>query len=236
MERFPRLLPLPLLAVVAVSLAALAVILHGTAQQFAPLYYALMCGLGWAAFGGNRGPVTRLWLRRLPGPVMLRAILLGYAAVILEETLVGTLYAINEGGTVAVLAERVRQFISFNLLAFTGHILGLTLACRLFAGVPQQLMLIAGVWGLFAERTYLIFLGNPIAGALIAGPNIAVYTIILAPLVLSMPDRPGKPKVWLPLMAWALMLALSLPAVALLGALRQSHPQAFPNCDYIACD
>lgn len=234
----PHLLPKPLLWIVALSLVALAALLYGTTQGLAPAYYGTMCLLGWIAFHGNRGPKLQNWLQSLPGPPLLRAVLLGYAAVVAEETLVGTSYTLNEGFTAAIWVERVSQFIAFNLLAFTGAILGLTLATRFMPGLSRWHLIIAGGWGIFAERSYLLFLDNPIAGALIAGPNIAVYSIILAPLVLSMPGHdvpgPGR-KPWAPLVAWALMLALSLPAVALLMYLRSTYPAAFPNCEYISC-
>jgi hypothetical protein len=234
----PHLLPKPLLWIVALSLVALAALLYGTAQGLAPVYYGTMCLLGWIAFHGNRGPRLQAWLQSLPAPPLLRAVLLGYGAVIAEETLVGTSYALNEGFTVAIWVERVGEFIAFNLLAFTGAILGLTLAVRLLPGLSRWHLVIAGGWGIFAERSYLLFVENPIAGALIAGPNIAVYSIILAPMVLSLPGHdaagPGR-KLWAPLVAWALMLALSLPAVALLMHLRATYPAAFPNCDYISC-
>lgn len=238
MSTFPRLLPNPLLWIVALSLVALTLLLWGTTQGMAPVYYATMCGLGYAAYRGDRGPKLQTFLQNLPAPPVLRAALLGYAAVVAEETLVGTSYALNEGFTPVLWLERVSQFIAFNVLAFTGAILGLTLATRLMPGLSRWHLLIAGGWGIFAERSYMLFLTNPIAGALISGPNIAVYSIILAPLVLSMPghDAMGAGRrPWAPLVAWGLMLALSLPAVALLMYLRATYPTAFPDCEYIAC-
>ena len=238
MPAFPRLLPTPLLWIVALSLLALGTLLWGTTQGLAPFYYSTMCVLGYIAYRGDRGPKVQAWLQTLPGPPLLRALLLGYAAVMAEESLVGTSYALNEGFTLAIWADRVSQFIAFNLLAFTGAILGLTLAVHLMPGLSRWHLLIAGGWGIFAERSYLLFLSNPIAGLLIAGPNIAVYSIILAPLVLSMPghDAPGSGRrPWAPLVAWALMLLISLPAVALLMYLRSTYPATFPDCEYIAC-
>lgn len=235
----PRILPKPLLWIVALSLLALALLLAGTAQALAPAYYAAMCGLGVVAYHGDRGPRLAHWLQSLPLSPLPRAIALGFAAVVFEETLVGTSFALTEGLTPAIWAQRVQQFITFNLFAFSGAIVGLTLATRLLPGLSRWHVLIAGGWGIFAERSYLIFLGNPIAGALIAGPNIAVYSVILAPLVLSLPghDAIGRGRApWAPLAAWGLMLALSLPAVALLIWLRGAWPDAFPNCDYIACN
>lgn len=238
MPAFPRLLPTPLLWIVALSLVALGALLWGTTQGLAPLYYGTMCVLGYLAYRGDRGPRLQAWLQSLPGPALLRAVLLGYAAVVAEETLVGTSYALNEGFTLANWTKLVSQFIAFNLLAFTGAILGLALGVRLMPGLSRWHLLIAGGWGIFAERSYLLFFGNPIAGALIAGPNIAVYSIILAPLVLSMPghDAPGTGRrPWAPLVTWALMFLFSVPAIVLLMYLRGTYPQAFPDCEYIAC-
>ena len=233
-----RILPKPLLWIVAVSLCVLALVLDGTTQALAPLYYGTMCVLGVLVYHGDRGVRFAAGLQGLPGPILLRAVLLGYAAVVFEETLVGTSFALAEGFTTAVWLARVGQFIAFNLFAFTGAILGLAFATYRLPGLSRWHLLIAGGWGIFAERSYMIFLGNPIAGVLIAGPNIAVYSIILAPLVLSIPghDAMGKGRGWwAPFAAWALMLLLSLPAVAVLIWLRATYPQAFPNCDYIAC-
>ena len=233
-----QILPKPLLWIVAFSLFALALVLHGTPQALAPLYYGSMCLLGVLVYHGTRGVRFAAGLQSMPGPILLRAVFLGYAAVIFEETLVGTSFALAEGFTPSIWAERVGQFIAFNLFAFSGAILGLALVTFLLPGLFRWHLLIAGGWGIFAERSYLIFLENPIAGALIAGPNIAVYSIILAPLVLSIPghDAMGKGKGWwAPFAAWALMLLLSLPAIAVLIWLRATYPQAFPNCDYIPC-
>jgi hypothetical protein len=70
---------------------------------------------------------------------------------------------------------------------------------------------------------------------LIAGPTIAVYSVILAPLVLSVPERAGRPRWWHPIAAWVVMFAVSVPAIALVGALRTAAPDSFPPCDYIPC-
>ncbi|MEO8245165.1 MAG: hypothetical protein ABI832_23030 [bacterium] len=240
MSGLSRFLPNLLLAIVAVSVVLLALMLRGTTQALAAHYYATMCVLGWIVLRGNRGLRFAAALQSIPLPPLLRAVLLGYAAVVFEETLVGSFYALNQGFTPAIWVRAVRQFISFNLLAFTGAILGLTVALRLLPGLSRWHLLVAGVWGLFAERSYLIFLGNPLAGLIVAGPNVAVYSIILATIVLSMPDHDdaaGRGRApWAPLVAWALMFALSLPAVLMLLHLRHSYPAAFPDCDSIACD
>jgi hypothetical protein len=234
-DRFPRVVPLALAIVVGVSVAALALVFRGTPQALSPIYYATITLLGVLAFGGSRGPASRDWLRALPGRPIPRAVALGFIAVVLEESLVGTLFAAAEGFTVEIWAQRVTQFIGFNLFAFTGPILGLTIAARVLPGFARWHLLVAGGWGLFAEGIIARAAGAPIAAALIAGPTIAVYSVILAPLVLSIPERAGRSRWWHPLAAWAMMFALSVPMIAIVAALRTAAPDSFPPCDYIPC-
>lgn len=240
MQRFPVILPRALLLVVVISLGIIMALFWGTDQALTPFYYATMCLLGWLAFQGGRGRASQAVLQAIGIPPLPRAILLGYAAVVVEETLVGTFFALNEGWTLDTWLRLVRQFISFNLLAFTGAILGLTLAVRLLPGLSRWHLLITGAWGVFAEGSYRLILSNPLGAILIAGPNIAVYSVILAPMVLSLPghDRAGGPgrSLWAPCVAWGVILAFALPAVLLLGTLRQTYPDAFPPCAYISCD
>ncbi len=240
-QTHPILFPRLLLVAVGLSLCVLGLVLYGSSQQLSPIYYALMCVVAVAVFGVDRTRLSHVQtaLQAIPLPALPRAILLGYAAVVAEETLVGTLFALNEGISLSVWAERVGEFVAFNVLAFTGSIWGLAIAAWLLPGVLRLHLLIAGGWGLFAEHVPQAMLTNPIAGALIVAPNIAVYTLILAPVVLSMPERrPVRPWVLfvVPFAAWALMLAISFPAVGLLSQLRVDHPGAFPKCDYIGCN
>jgi hypothetical protein len=230
-----RLLPRYLLIAVVVSVLPLVFFLRGTPQQLSPYYYVIVTALGvWALGEARRQEVARR-LQRLPWPVWLKVGILGYGAVIAEEMLVGTLFALNEGFTLATWLERMGQFIAFNLLAFTGAIWGLGVSYMLFPGLRHWHFWQAGLWGIFAESTYLLYISNPVAGALITAPNVSVYAIILAPLMLSLPERAGTPRWWQMPAAWAIMLALTIGPVLLLNQLRADHPGAFPSCEYIAC-
>lgn len=234
-DRVPRIVPLALAIIVGVSVLVLVVVFRGTPQALSPVYYAIITALGVLAFGGGRAPVSRAWLRGLPGRPIPRALALGFIAVVLEESLVGTLFALAERFTVEVWAQRIAQFIGFNLFAFAGPILGLTIAARVLPGFARWHLLVAGGWGLFAEGVVARAAGAPIAAVLIAGPTIAVYSVILAPLVLSLPERAGRSRWWHPLAAWAMMFALSVPMIAIVAALRGAAPDSFPPCAYIPC-
>ena len=235
MDETSRLLPRYLPHVVALALAGLSLVLWQSEHRLAPIYYGLMTALGVWQLGGSRWRRVQAALQKIPLPLALKVVILGYAAVIAEETLVGTLYALNEGFTLSVWRERVGQFIAFNLFAFTGAILGLGIAYSLWPGLRPVHVWIAGLWGLFAEGTIMVALGNPIAAALVAPPNIAVYAIILAPLVLCLPNTNTPLRYWQIPATWALMFVLSLGPVAALQSLRATHPEAFPRCDYIRC-
>ena len=235
LDETSRLLPRYLPHAVALALLGLALVLWQSEHRPAPFYYALMTGLGVWQLGGSRWQRVQAALQQIPLPTALKVVILGYGAVIAEETLVGTLYALNEGFTFAVWRERVGQFVAFNLLAFTGAIAGLGIAYSAWPGLRPLHVWIAGLWGLFAEGTIMAALGNPVAAALVAPPNIAVYAIILAPLMLSLPDAKAPLRLWHIPATWALMFVLSLGPVAALQSLRAAHPEAFPRCDYIRC-
>jgi hypothetical protein len=237
------ILPRWLIVLLVPSLALLVVVLWSSPHKLAPLYYGTMAVIGWGILGQGRWRGFQARLQNLPGPVWLRCICLGYLAVIFEESLVGTLYALAEGNWPGQWLPRMGQFIGFNLFAFTGAIIGLTIAYGRYPGLRPWHLVLAGVWGLFAERTWLIFWGNPMAGSLLFAPNMAVYSLILAPIMLSLPDRPrsgtghdpARAPVWALFPVWALMFLLSLPAVAALLTLRAAVPDAFPSCEYIGC-
>ena len=217
------------------ALLVLAVVLWTAPQRLAPLYYGVMGLLGWVAFGQGRWRRAQDWLQRLPGPVWLRFLALGYGAVVAEETLVGLAHAGSEGSAAAVL-PRIGQFVLFNLFAFSGAIWGMGLAYGRWPGLRPWHWLLAGAWGLFAERTWWFLWTNPIAGVILIAPNMVVYAVILAPMMLSLPTHDAPPaKQWALPLVWALMLALSVPPVAALIAWRGAWPDGFPSCDYIAC-
>ncbi len=237
MFKSDTILPRWLMILLVPSLALLMLVLWSTAHWLAPVYYGVMALLGWALLGQGRWRSVQARLHRLPGPVWLRCILLGYLAVVAEEMLVGTSYALAEGNWPAQWFPRMAQFVAFNLLAFTGAILGLALAYSRFPGLRPWHWLLAGGWGLFAERVWLIGWGNPIAGAILAAPAMVVYAVILAPMMLSLPVQSGvvRAPLWGVLPVWGVMFLASVPAVAVLILLRSAYPAAFPSCDYIPC-
>ena len=227
-----KILPRWMLWVAVPSIMALTAVLWGTPFRLSPVYYTVMILLGI----GVLRPRLSERLQRLPGPVWLRYILLGYAAVVVEESLVGTLFTLAEGAGPLLWLTRMTQFIAFNLFAFSGAIWGLGFAYGRWPGLRHWHFWLAGLWGLFAEQTLVLLVQNPIAGLILIAPNMVVYAIILAPAMLSLPPKPGTPvRIWSLPLAWGIMLVFSVAPVLGLMALRGAYPDAFPACVYIAC-
>jgi hypothetical protein len=125
------------------------------------------------------------WLTSFPAAPDLRFIALAYAAVMLEETLVGTLAALLAEGDPSVWLDRVRQFITLNLFVFTGPILALAAYVRLTTPHRWELLVIAGGWGLFAESVLQRLVAAPLLAGLLIWPTIVVYALIFLPATLS---------------------------------------------------
>ena len=227
-----RILPRWALWASVPSILALAIVVWGSPFRFSPLYYAAMITFGFAILR----PGLSHRLQGLPGPVWVRYILLGYVAVVFEEALVGTLFSLAEGAGLPLWLTRMGQFIAFNLFAFSGAIWGLGLVYGRWPGLRHWHFWLAGLWGLFAEKTLVLLVQNPIAGLILVAPNMVVYAMILAPAMLSLPPKPAlSVRIWSLPLAWGMMFVLSLAPVLGLMALRGHYPEYFPSCDYIAC-
>jgi len=214
------------------SIVALAAVVWGTTFRYSPLYYAVMIAIGVALLRPGLGERLQRW----PVPVWLRYGLLAYGAVVVEESLVGSLFALAEGADVGEWPIRMGQFILFNVIAFSGAIWGLGFAYGRWPGLRRWHFWLAGIWGLFAERTLFLIVQNPIAGLILVAPNMVVYAIILAPAMLSLPERAATPvRLWSLPAAWGIMLVLSIGPALGLTALRAAYPSAFPACEYIEC-
>ncbi len=206
-------------------------------RSLTPVYYLAMVLVAAPLLQRHQSAIGA-WLQRLPAPGFVRFAAIGYAGVVLEETLVGTVFAVQEWSLQA-WPVRVGQFVAFNVLAFTGIIVGLYVVSRTLRLGRFDPWLMAGGFGLFAEGIVLQLAAQPIAAALLILPTMTVYSVIFTPAILTVPPASQGRRVWpLPLrvvIAWLIMGAASIIPVALLMAARASHPGFFPPCAYIAC-
>ncbi|MEY4871053.1 MAG: hypothetical protein RLZZ563_383 [Pseudomonadota bacterium] len=200
-------------------------------------YHLVMSAVLLPLVAWRQEAVTRA-LGRLPGPPMLRFILLAYCAVMLEETLVGTLAALLAEGDPTVWADRVRQFITFNLMVFTGPIVALAAHARLCAPHRWEVLVLAGGWGLFAESVLQRLIAAPLLAGLLVWPTLVIYALIFLPATLSVAPARGHrtpPLLLRAVLVWAAAFAMSLPIVLLVEHLRAAMPDLFPPCLYMIC-
>lgn len=198
--------------------------LFGLAGSLIPVYHLVMLTL------------VRPWVERrgfAPGG-FTRIAGLGFVAVIAEETLVGTIAAVNELNPMGLLI-RPLQFIAFNLLAFAPLVLALATVFRRWRPGPWDALIIAGLWGLWAESIPQRLLAAPLMAGLLLLPTMGVYAVILTPALKAAQGQTLRPLWARALATWALAFALALPFIALLAGLRTAFPQAFPPCAWIAC-
>lgn len=204
------------------------------------IYYALMIGGGGFVLSRYQGECAN-YLRAIPVPALLRFVLCGYAAVITEEILVGFLFTLKEGFSFSLLAERVAQFVSFNVLAFTGLICGGYIFVKNFGLRCYDVLLILGGWGLFSEHIVTMAFTNPILAVVMLLPTICVYAVIMLPACLSQEqsflEKEKFRPFWQRLLAfWVITFMASVPPIMLLEYLRHKNPDTFPSCHYIPCD
>jgi hypothetical protein len=211
-------------------------------HQFIPqfLYYDLIFGLvGLPLWLNRRRAAQALQAWRLNPTV--KFLLLGYGMVLLEEVFAAFANHLSEGFSLPLLILRIGQFWALNVLAFTGLIVGWALLMARIGFSHAEAFWLIGLWGLYAEHTIALLPGNPLAFLLIAPLNIFVYGLILAPAVLSRPQKSGavaptRRLPWIARYPLALLLPFicSILPVALLVALRTHVPGVFPPRKFIA--
>lgn len=231
----PRFLVIPFI----ISMSVLVIFFTFVEGALTPFYYIIMIVIvGW---GISRNQLAfSAYLQKIPLPAFLRFMILGYMAVLLEETIVGTIYTLQEGFSLLILFQRIQQFVLFNIFAFTGFLLGAYVMSRHISIKPIDFFLIAGSWGLFAEKIIFLIFSFPIAAIALILPTMAVYSVILSPAFLSLKSEERGQKIW-PfwkkfVFTLLVMLFFSVLPVGLLMHLRLIYPLYFPACEYIPCE
>ena len=121
---------------------------------------------------------------------LFKFIFLAYGMVLFEELIAAFSLHLSEGFYLPLYLERVGQFWLLNILAFTGIIFATYfLYTRLRYSQTEMFMLI-GIWGLYAEHTYVAIFGNPIAFLALLPFIVITYGLIFTPALWSI-GRPG---------------------------------------------
>jgi len=137
--------------------------------------------------------------------------------------------------SLGLLIVRILQHWSFNIFAFTGFIVGIYFLTKWFKYTEKEIFVLAGAWGIFAERIYAVALSNPIAFVLYVPITIFVYGVIITPAMFSITHvgkRKLTPFLRYPL-TYVIIFLFSLIPIIILSILRTKYPGLFPPPNFI---
>lgn len=229
---FPKKTIIPLI----VSILILSWYFIFFAHSLIPLYYILFLGgFGIPFFVYRQSISRRLAQWDIPQPV--KFIGLGYAIVLLEESIAALVHALTEGFSLPRFIQLAFQFWDFNLIAFTGFIVGLCFLLTRFRYSTRDIFFIVGIWGLYSEHTLTFLFSNPIIAISLILPTMSTYNLMIAPAVVSLTSM-GERELssWKKyLYSFLVLFLFSLIPILILSVLRSHLPGAFPPCAYISC-
>lgn len=207
----------------------------GTKSLFpGAMYWTIVIG-GLGGFIYWKKDAITQYLQSIRLPSFFKFILLGYGVVLLEEILAAFTNNLTEGFSFSLYIVRIGQFWAFNILAFTGFIIGWYFLYRYLRYTRREMFFLAGGWGLYAEHVIPGIFGNPIGYTLLILPTIMTYGIMITPSMLSM-EKTGE-KVVHPILKYILTYAVifvcSIIPMAILLWLRGLHPELFPPTNFI---
>lgn len=130
---------------------------------------------------------------------------LGLLMILIEETIAATTVNILHVPNFSSLLASVLQYYANNLLLLSGFIVAWYFLTKWYAYTTGEIFVLAGLFGIFAEKIYVHILVIPILGIPLILPTMFTYFAILFPSHLS--SEHGNSK------------ALSKPAKYLFGFL-----------------
>ena len=198
------------------------------------LYFYVWLGVLGIPFWRYRDWIAH-WLRSWRAGNLQKFLLLGYGMVLLEEIIAALMNNLSEGFGVALLVQRVGQFWAFNILAFTGFIVGWYLLLTQIRYGRVERFFLAGCWGLVAEGVINSLFSNPLATFFLAPLMIYTYGFILTPAMLSLEEpetRTVSPPVRV-ILAFVVPLVFSILPLTVLFTLRGYFPGLFPPPDML---
>jgi hypothetical protein len=163
--------------------------------------------------------------------------IVSYAMVLLEEFYAALVNNLFEGFSLSLFIVRIGQFWAFNLLAFSGLIIGVALTHKLLNIKKAELVCFASLFGIFAEHVYTT---NSIVFVVYAPIVIFVYYLIFSPGIFFLPEKEYKDTKKLVNVFHYLILLLLVAVVStlfllVLSEMRRSTPELFPPCSMIPC-
>jgi hypothetical protein len=232
---FPRFTRIPLI----ISVIWLNVYFVFVNQDFTLLYFFIWLG-GFGLFLLKYRERIIARLARWNVSPAAKFIILGYGAVLTEEFIVALVHSLTEGFELMRFGVLILQFWNFNIFAFTGFIIGWYFLLKRYRYSMIDIFLIAGIWGLYAERViaHLLHLSIESIGTLFfILPIMCTYNLVIAPAILSMTQRgENELSFWKKYpYSFLVLFACSVIPMILVGIIRSHFPGGFPSCEYIPC-
>lgn len=169
-------------------------------------------------------------------PIALVYFVSAYFMVLFEETLAALTWSLIEGFSLGLFIVRIGQFWAFNVIVFSGVIIGMYMCNRFRLLGKKELFVLIALFGTYAEHLYTQ--GSPVVFFVYAPIVMLIYYLIFSPAITVLPLR--EIRTIHPFFRYMCSLIIvgiiSLPFVIVLAELRKNNPHYFPPCAMINCD
>ena len=223
------------LLLLVISIVLLNLIFIVSAGSFLALYYIIwVIGFG-SIFWKNRERIEKRLVEWNIGKFK-KFLLLGFLMIFIEEIFAGFSMHLGVATSLGDMAIGIMQFWAFNFLALPGFIIGWALLLQKVSFERREIFVLAGIFGLFAEKTLMHVFTIPIMGILLILPTMFTYALIISPSVISFRES-NKRRTLTRASRYALGLivpfVVSIPFVLLLTYLKFNHPEIFPPAGFV---
>lgn len=201
-------------------------------KSFQPLYYVLwVIGVGGYVYR-NHEALEQRFQRWNVGPFK-KFLLLGIGAILTEEVFASTsmhLMRYITTGNFSTYFHDVLQFWALNLLTLPGLIIGWYLLLKWFSYTRKEIFILAGLFGLYAEKIYQHIVAYPTIAWLLIVPTVFTYGVIVSIPALSVDTMRGRNTNSFVryLLAFVIPFICIIPFIAIALYIKANHPELFP--------
>jgi hypothetical protein len=224
-----------LLIPLGISILLLNLIFLINNHSFMAMYYVLWLG-GVGHYIWKYGEVVKNKLTAWKIGSFKKFLILGIMMIVCEETFAGISMHAGIANNVGDIFIGISQFLAFNLLALPGFIIGWYVLLARYTYSRQEIFILVGLFGLFAEKTVFHIITNPLMGGLLILPVMYTYALIITPSVLSFRGGTQKslPKIARYILGLIVPFLVSIPFIGILTFLRTHYPDVFPASGFVS--
>ncbi|MDQ5962827.1 MAG: hypothetical protein QG653_634 [Patescibacteria group bacterium] len=205
-------------------------------KSFQPLYYVLwVVGVGGYVYRNHVALEQRFQSWNI-GPFK-KFLLLGIGAILTEEIFASTsmhLMRYVTTGNFSTYFYDILQFWALNLLTLPGLIIGWYFLLRRYAYTKKEIFILAGLFGLYAEKIYQHIILYPTIAWLLIVPTVFTYGVIVSIPALSIDHTKGKESHGIIRYALAFIIPFIciMPFIAIALYIKANHPELFPPAGF----